>query len=138
MFVFRYADPCHAAGEQHADAPLYGAKHHCAASEGEGLTGFRNCSSHSADAVRICHQGNRHRSTTAHNRTMAGNNNIDHAICGKTINTERSEEHTSELQSTMRISYAVCCLKKKTSNKIKHNKHNDNEHIKQYTSTRPT
>src|SRR3546814_8861689 len=26
---------------------------------------------------------------------------------------QRSEEHTSELQSLMRISYAVCCLKKK-------------------------
>src|SRR3546814_8476131 len=29
----------------------------------------------------------------------------------------RSEEHTSELQSLMRISYAVFCLKKKTHNK---------------------
>src|SRR3546814_2708257 len=28
-------------------------------------------------------------------------------------NTSRSEEHTSELQSLMRISYAVFCLKKK-------------------------
>src|SRR3546814_4425677 len=28
-------------------------------------------------------------------------------------NTTRSEEHTSELQSLMRISYAVFCLKKK-------------------------
>src|SRR3546814_14984783 len=28
--------------------------------------------------------------------------------------TTRSEEHTSELQSLMRISYAVFCLKKKT------------------------
>src|SRR3546814_8736759 len=27
---------------------------------------------------------------------------------------DRSEEHTSELQSLMRISYAVFCLKKKT------------------------
>src|SRR3546814_11181700 len=27
----------------------------------------------------------------------------------------RSEEHTSELQSLMRISYAVCCLKKQTN-----------------------
>src|SRR3546814_3271591 len=36
---------------------------------------------------------------------------------------KRSEEHTSELQSLMRISYAVFCLKKK---KKKHNK-------KQYT-----
>src|SRR3546814_4597675 len=30
---------------------------------------------------------------------------------------QRSEEHTSELQSLMRISYAVFCLKKKNSNK---------------------
>src|SRR3546814_9645682 len=29
--------------------------------------------------------------------------------------TERSEEHTSELQSLMRTSYAVFCLKKKTA-----------------------
>src|SRR3546814_4966758 len=31
----------------------------------------------------------------------------------------RSEEHTSELQSLMRISYAVFCLKKKNNNKRK-------------------
>src|SRR3546814_4588688 len=30
----------------------------------------------------------------------------------------RSEEHTSELQSLMRISYAVFCLKKKNTKKI--------------------
>src|SRR3546814_10006024 len=30
----------------------------------------------------------------------------------------RSEEHTSELQSLMRISYAVFCLKKTNNNKI--------------------
>src|SRR3546814_2134189 len=30
---------------------------------------------------------------------------------------KRSEEHTSELQSLMRISYAVFCLKKKRNNK---------------------
>src|SRR3546814_8179556 len=30
---------------------------------------------------------------------------------------QRSEEHTSELQSLMRISYAVFCLKKTTTNK---------------------
>src|SRR3546814_2247295 len=29
--------------------------------------------------------------------------------------TDRSEEHTSELQSLMRISYAVFCLKKKST-----------------------
>src|SRR3546814_2295222 len=36
---------------------------------------------------------------------------------------ERSEEHTSELQSLMRISYAVFCLKKKKHNKKRENKH---------------
>src|SRR3546814_3571430 len=36
----------------------------------------------------------------------------------------RSEEHTSELQSLMRISYAVFCLKKK------------NRHTQQYTPTK--
>src|SRR3546814_1788389 len=30
----------------------------------------------------------------------------------------RSEEHTSELQSLMRISYAVVCLKKKNTHKM--------------------
>src|SRR3546814_3385630 len=33
------------------------------------------------------------------------------------LGDERSEEHTSELQSLMRISYAVFCLKKKQTNK---------------------
>src|SRR3546814_1290080 len=32
----------------------------------------------------------------------------------------RSEEHTSELQSLMRISYAVFCLKKKKKKRTKH------------------
>src|SRR3546814_9120683 len=35
--------------------------------------------------------------------------------------TLRSEEHTSELQSLMRISYAVFCLKKKISHNTYHN-----------------
>src|SRR3546814_9077642 len=51
----------------------------------------------------------------------------------------RSEEHTSELQSLMRISYAVFCLKKKNTtnyktpktkqdyNKIQHNKQSHHE-----------
>src|SRR3546814_10255001 len=34
---------------------------------------------------------------------------------------QRSEEHTSELQSLMRISYAVFCLKKKKARKNKIN-----------------
>src|SRR3546814_4860472 len=38
---------------------------------------------------------------------------------GKGGGSERSEEHTSELQSLMRISYAVFCLKKKKKHTIK-------------------
>src|SRR3546814_8390119 len=36
----------------------------------------------------------------------------------QTFFATRSEEHTSELQSLMRISYAVFCLKKKTKTNI--------------------
>src|SRR3546814_2028877 len=36
----------------------------------------------------------------------------------------RSEEHTSELQSLMRISYAVFCLKKQNNKKNKHSNTN--------------
>src|SRR3546814_1737801 len=41
---------------------------------------------------------------------------IDQGEIGFTVahTAQRSEEHTSELQSLMRISYAVFCLKKKT------------------------
>src|SRR3546814_7051704 len=52
----------------------------------------------------------------------------------------RSEEHTSELQSLMRISYAVFCLKKKKTMKIKipsqnstHQQYNRNEVTTEHT-----
>src|SRR3546814_1419348 len=38
---------------------------------------------------------------------------------GQMVDIIRSEEHTSELQSLMRISYAVFCLKKKKNTKKK-------------------
>src|SRR3546814_4451187 len=40
----------------------------------------------------------------------------------------RSEEHTSELQSLMRISYAVFCLKKKTQNDQQYKLHTMKEY----------
>src|SRR3546814_6603590 len=40
----------------------------------------------------------------------------------------RSEEHTSELQSLMRISYAVFCLKKKTNISINITNYMNNSH----------
>src|SRR3546814_5991088 len=42
---------------------------------------------------------------------------------------DRSEEHTSELQSLMRISYAVFCLKKKTKNIDNTSTHHEQQHI---------
>src|SRR3546814_3470233 len=57
--------------------------------------------------------------------------------CTKTQTTPgvglRSEEHTSELQSLMRISYAVFCLKQKKQNKLhtrydtRHDTHNEQQ-----------
>src|SRR3546814_4717200 len=46
-------------------------------------------------------------------------------VVGGEEHAARSEEHTSELQSLMRISYAVFCLKKKKTNKtqISHTLH---------------
>src|SRR3546814_4456266 len=45
---------------------------------------------------------------------------------GRVDDQTRSEEHTSELQSLMRISYAVFCLKKKMNTAVtKGNKNND-------------
>src|SRR3546814_1604929 len=42
---------------------------------------------------------------------------------GEAVEYKRSEEHTSELQSLMRISYAVFCLKKKNDNNAENNDH---------------
>src|SRR3546814_4001301 len=65
--------------------------------------------------------------------TLAGFVLIPFGLFGKTAfmaelvldrGGQRSEEHTSELQSLMRISYAVFCLKKKTQN----NTYDTNKH----------
>src|SRR3546814_4100131 len=57
------------------------------------------------------------------------------------LRLNRSEEHTSELQSLMRISYAVFCLKKKKQNTYTtihrtHNKRSNQAHIPAKLSTR--
>src|SRR3546814_2723404 len=52
----------------------------------------------------------------------------DDGGAGKGPNTSRSEEHTSELQSLMRSSYAVFCLKtKKIRDKDNHKEHRHTE-----------
>src|SRR3546814_1356154 len=59
----------------------------------------------------------------------AGHVVVEHvsAKVGRVIG--RSEEHTSELQSLMRISYAVFCLKKKKNHKQIKNKNSHCERI---------
>src|SRR3546814_10624867 len=52
-----------------------------------------------------------------HGRHPVAEEDVDVAVLQAGVghrDGERSEEHTSELQSLMRISYAVFCLKKKT------------------------
>src|SRR3546814_1061566 len=69
------------------------------------------------------HKGGPVKALTEGKRKTGGRNNKGHVtsrgIAGghkqryRFIDFKRSEEHTSELQSLMRISYAVFCLKKK-------------------------
>src|SRR3546814_6343455 len=54
-------------------------------------------------------------------QTLVGRHNHDaHGFHVRAF--DRSEEHTSELQSLMRISYAVVCLKKKNKNTSSQNR----------------
>src|SRR3546814_2478640 len=49
-------------------------------------------------------------------RFMDRNDGVTGFVISRHLLLVRSEEHTSELQSQMRISYAVFCLKKKKNN----------------------
>src|SRR3546814_5307581 len=56
--------------------------------------------------------GFQQRVNQVHDETLRGNVSLGSEI-KRVLDVGRSEEHTSELQSLMRISYAVFCLKKK-------------------------
>src|SRR3546814_8691255 len=63
---------------------------------------------------------------------------LTNGLCGAAP-ALRSEEHTSELQSLMRISYAVFCLKKKTTiNRLTHQHHEKKSQNKTYYNNRLT
>src|SRR3546814_1384694 len=81
--------------------------------------------------VRIAHllrrrrtgnRGKRHRGDPK-TKCPRPHSNIVHLEKFPPIDWFRSEEHTSELQSLMRISYAVFCLKNKKNNKLKMKTH---------------
>src|SRR3546814_7629336 len=75
----------------------------------EGWTGYRNRSyAHKAWLKRVARKV----------QVRAERFGAQYRSCERELAEEigRSEEHTSELQSLMRISYAVFCLKKKKKN----------------------
>src|SRR3546814_3044045 len=77
--------------------------------------------------------------------TWANANQVSHIlpgkaqVCGQTGTEdrvfERSEEHTSELQSLMRISYAVFCLKKNHHNSTNHQSNSSNHNTRHHDKT---
>src|SRR3546814_5225159 len=97
-----------------------------------GASGFRNSGQDCGEAE--CGEGGRPRPgeppcgrRRSHTRAVAALTNLspspsDSALVAeverraRTSSSTRSEEHTSELQSLMRLSYAVFCLKKKQKN----------------------
>src|SRR3546814_4199333 len=67
-------------------------------------------------ASHICAMQRRKSATSSSERRSAASAAAAGSSARRTW-VRRSEEHTSELQSLMRISYAVFCLKKKTKKK---------------------
>src|SRR3546814_4026010 len=63
-------------------------------------------------AMSVLSSGLAHDALRAHRQHDDHDDEGEHHPVGREVG-ERSEEHTSELQSLMRISYAVFCLKKK-------------------------
>src|SRR3546814_6503822 len=63
----------------------------------------------------------------------------DHPGCARSVrenrHADRSEEHTSELQSLMRISYAVFCLKKKTNKENQQHSHKLERNAREFNNT---
>src|SRR3546814_4563213 len=80
---------------------------------GEWAAGLMGLTSEEADAYR--------KAVVQADFEEAGDEDVIRKLLGDLTAAEcdvsRSEEHTSELQSLMRISYAVFCLKKKTNKK---------------------
>src|SRR3546814_4050088 len=80
-----------------------------------------------APLLRRATRHDRHRGESGAQRAEPGESSTIHRHALFSPISSRSEEHTSELQSLMRISYAVFCLKKK-------NKHNA-IHTTQHSNT---
>src|SRR3546814_2405243 len=84
---------------------------------------FRSGRGYAADgfsrAVRVANESRRGRSPDLRSVRALAQLHVDRHAAAAVVVERRSEEHTSELQSLMRISYAVFCLKKKTKLHLK-------------------
>src|SRR3546814_10494994 len=111
--VQRVGDLCWAAGDQRARGFLLGATAGRTTLNGEGLQHEDGHSHVMSATVPNCRSYD-----PAFGYELAVI--IQHGLKEMYVDNRdgRSEEHTSELQSLMRISYAVFCLKKKIKNKI--------------------
>src|SRR3546814_8066799 len=97
---------------------------------------FRSASFHQLDAAAVRRQ---------HDESAERPVRPQHPVEHRQAHQSRSEEHTSELQSLMRISYAVFCLKKKkqtiqshTSPHVTTSLYNNYHTNAQYTTTQQT
>src|SRR3546814_9002591 len=79
---------------------------------------FRSCVLCGSNALRSARRVHGLSSPRHRNRRLA--------MTKQTFSVLRSEEHTSELQSLMRISYAVFCLKKKKTYRSDNKKQTNN------------
>src|SRR3546814_6284801 len=90
---------------------------------------FRSHSELRAPGLSACRQRSRAAATPGHPARTGPRRPRSQAQGGAALHRPRSEEHTSELQSLMRISYAVFCLKKKKTQKknIRQKQYNNNK-----------
>src|SRR3546814_3683090 len=87
-----------------------------AASE-HSSTRVHGCSRTASSSKSKClHKGQQHRAARKLNFLLRDGRTS--AAWRRLLAAQRSEEHTSELQSLMRISYAVFCLKKKNTQSL--------------------
>src|SRR3546814_5234556 len=88
---------------------------HAGGEEVQPLADLGNAEQHHAQKPGLQEEGGEH---------LIGHQRPDHRA--RLVREHRSEEHTSELQSLMRISYAVFCLKKKKKQTINKQKVKNN------------
>src|SRR3546814_396567 len=96
-----FANPCMRVAASNSKAPLRPIRHHAA---DDGCCPQPNIAAHREASAQ-----HKEFSCPQHSASLAVHARLTSGVC----RSIRSEEHTSELQSLMRTSYAVFCLKKK-------------------------